>query len=174
MTEIGSGAFAACTNLSDITIRGEHTLLHGGAFGARTSYSVGIFAGQLSALYNDWLYDDSASEFFIWNGQLLAYKGESKTPVIPDTVQSIGADAFWRADITGVTIPAGVREIGPSAFYESTVLTAVDIPGSVARIDDSAFSGCTGLASVTLHDSLIELGDGVFSGCAQASSALST
>ena len=109
----------------------------------RASYSVGTFAGQLSALYNDWLYDDSASDFFIWNGQLLAYKGESKTPVIPDTVQTIGADAFWRTDITGVTIPAGVREIGPSAFYESTALTAVDIPGSVARIDNSAFSGCT-------------------------------
>lgn len=103
VTEIGKAAFAACTNLSDITFQGEHTLLHGGAFGARTSYSVGTFAGQLSALYNDWLYDDSASDFFIWNGQLLAYKGESKTPVIPDTVQTIGADAFWRADITGVT-----------------------------------------------------------------------
>ena len=165
VTEIGKAAFAACTNLSDITIQGEHTLLHGGAFGARTSYSVGTFAGQLSALYNDWLYDDSASDFFIWNGQLLAYKGESKTPVIPDTVQTIGADAFWRTDITGVTIPAGVREIGPSAFYESTALTAVDIPGSVARIDDSAFSGCTGLTSVTLHEGLQVIGDGAFREC---------
>lgn len=165
VTEIGKAAFAACTNLSDITIQGEHTLLHGGAFGARTSYSVGTFAGQLSALYNDWLYDDSASDFFIWNGQLLAYKGESKTPVIPDTVQTIGADAFWRTDITGVTIPAGVREIGPSAFYESTALTAVDIPGSVARIDNSAFSGCTGLTSVTLHEGLQVIGDGAFREC---------
>lgn len=165
VTEIGKAAFAACTNLSDITIQGEHTLLHGGAFGARTSYSVGTFAGQLSALYNDWLYDDSASDFFIWNGQLLAYKGESKTPVIPDTVQTIGADAFWRTDITGVTIPAGVREIGPSAFYESTALTAVDIPGSVARIDNSAFSGCTGLTSVTLHEDLQVIGDGAFREC---------
>ena len=165
VTEIGKAAFAACTNLSDITFQGEHTLLHGGAFGARTSYSVGTFAGQLSALYNDWLYDDSASDFFIWQGQLLAYKGESKTPVIPDTVQTIGADAFWRADITGVTIPAGVREIGPSAFYESTALTAVDIPGSVARIDNSAFSGCTGLTSVTLHEGLQVIGDGAFREC---------
>lgn len=30
VTEIGKAAFAACTNLSDITIQGEHTLLHGG------------------------------------------------------------------------------------------------------------------------------------------------
>lgn len=165
VTEIGSGAFAACTNLSDITIQGEHTLLHGGAFGARTSYSVGTFAGQLSALYNDWLYDDSASDFFIWNGQLLAYKGESKTPVIPDTVQTIGADAFWRADITGVTIPAGVREIGPSAFYESTALTSVDIPGSVERIDNNAFCDCTGMTSVKLNKGLKVIGEGGFNDC---------
>ena len=33
VTEIGAGAFAKCQNLSDITIRGENTLLHGGAFG---------------------------------------------------------------------------------------------------------------------------------------------
>ena len=30
VTEIGAGAFAKCQNLSDITIRGENTLLHGG------------------------------------------------------------------------------------------------------------------------------------------------
>ena len=65
VTEIGSGAFAGCSNLSSITFQGSDTFLHGGAFGAQTSYSVGTFARQLSALYNDWLYDDSASDFFM-------------------------------------------------------------------------------------------------------------
>lgn len=165
VTEIGSGAFAACTNLSDITIQGEHTLLHGGAFGARTSYSVGTFAGQLSALYNDWLYDDSASDFFIWQGQLLAYKGESKTPVIPDTVKVIGASAFWRSDITGVTIPSSVKLIGASAFYECASLTSVDIPGSVERIDNNAFCDCTGMTSVKLNKGLKVIGEGGFNDC---------
>lgn len=65
VTEIGSGAFAGCSNLSPITFQGSDTFLHGGAFGAQTSYSVGTFVRQLSALYNDWLYDDSASDFFM-------------------------------------------------------------------------------------------------------------
>ena len=155
MTEIGKAAFAACTNLSDITFQGEHTLLHGGAFGARTSYSVGTFAGQLSALYNDWLYDDSASDFFIWNGQLLAYKGESKTPVIPDTVQTIGADAFWRADITGVTIPSSVKLIGAWRSMSAPPLTSVDIPARVERIDNNAVPAtATGMTSVKLNKGL--------------------
>lgn len=165
VTEIGRGAFAKCQNLSDITIRGENTFLHGGAFGEKSGYSVGPFAGKLSELYQQWLYDDSASDFFIWHGQLLDYRGTSKTPVIPDTVTVIGASAFWRSDITGVTIPSSVKLIGASAFYECASLTSVDIPGSVARIDDGAFSGCTGLTSVTLHEGLQVIGDGAFREC---------
>ena len=165
VTEIGRGAFAKCQNLSDITIRGENTFLHGGAFGEKSGYSVGPFAGKLSELYQQWLYDDSASDFFIWQGQLLDYRGTSKTPVIPDTVTVIGASAFWRSDITGVTIPSSVKLIGASAFYECASLTSVDIPGSVARIDDGAFSGCTGMTSVTLHEGLQVIGDGAFREC---------
>ena len=112
VTEIGKGAFAACSNLSSIVFKGENTFLHGGAFGEWTSYASGSFAGKLNELYYDWLYDDTASDFFVWQGQLLAYKGTSKTPVIPNTVTVIGAAAFWRADITGVTIPSSVKQIG--------------------------------------------------------------
>ena len=165
VTEIGAGAFAKCQNLSDITIRGENTFLHGGAFGEKSGYSVGPFAGKLSELYQQWLYDDSASDFFIWQGQLLDYKGTSKTPVIPDTVSVIGAAAFFQSDITGVTIPSSVKLIGQYAFYECESLTSVDIPGSVERIDNSAFSGCTGMTSITLHEGLKVIGDGGLREC---------
>lgn len=165
VTEIGAGAFAKCQNLSDITIRGENTLLHGGAFGEKSGYSVGPFAGKLSELYQQWLYDDSASDFFIWQGQLLDYRGTSKMPVIPDTVKVIGASAFWRSDITGVTIPSSVKLIGASAFYECASLTSVDIPGSVERIDNNAFCDCTGMTSVKLNKGLKVIGEGGFNDC---------
>ena len=165
VTEIGEGAFAACTNLSSIVFKGENTFLHGGAFGARIGYGVGSFAGKLNEHYLNWLYDDSASDFLIWQGQLLAYKGTSKTPVIPDSVKTIGAEAFWGADITGVTIPSGVQEIGSYAFYDCEALTAADIPGSAALIGDNAFSGCKALKSLTLHEGLKTLGDSAFRDC---------
>ena len=164
VTEIGTAAFAKCQNLSDITFRGNNAFLWGGAFGDKTYYGIGHFAGKLDALYQDWLYDDS-SDFFIWEGQLLAYKGASKTPVIPDTVSVIGAAAFWQSDITGVTIPSSVKLIGQYAFYECESLTSVDIPGSVERIDNSAFSGCTGMTSITLHEGLKVIGDGGLRDC---------
>ncbi len=165
VTEIGAGAFAACTNLSSIAFKGENTFLHGGAFGARVGYGVGSFAGKLNELYQNWLYDASAPDFLIWQGQLLAYKGTSKTPVIPDSVKTIGAEAFRGADITGVTIPSGVQEIGSYAFYDCEALTAADIPGSAALIGDNAFSGCTALKSLTLHEGLKTLGYSAFRDC---------
>ena len=165
VTEIGAGAFANCQNLSEITIRGENTLLHGGAFGEKSGYSVGAFAGKLRELHQQWLYDDSASDFFIWKGQLLDYRGTSKTPVIPDTVKVIGASAFWRSDITGVTIPSSVKLIGASAFYECASLTSVEIPGSVERIDNNAFCDCTGMTSVKLNKGLKVIGEGGFNDC---------
>ena len=165
VTEIGRGAFASCSNLNEITIRGENTLLHGGAFGEKSGYSVGAFAGKLRELHQQWLYDDSASDFFIWKGQLLDYKGTSKMPVIPDTVKVIGASAFWRSDITGVTIPSSVKLIGASAFYECASLTSVDIPGSVERIDNNAFCDCTGMTSVKLNKGLKVIGEGGFNDC---------
>ena len=165
VTEIGAGAFAKCQNLSDITIRGENTLLHGGAFGEKSGYSVGAFAGKLRELHQQWLYDDSASDFFIWKGQLLDYKGTSKMPVLPDTVKVIGASAFWRSDITGVTIPSSVKLIGASAFYECASLTSVNIPGSVERIDNNAFCDCTGMTSVKLNKGLKVIGEGGFNDC---------
>ncbi|MGM9651765.1 MAG: leucine-rich repeat domain-containing protein, partial [Faecousia sp.] len=165
VTEIGKGAFAACTNLSSIVFKGENTFLHGGAFGARYGYGAGSFAGKLNELYQNWLYDDSAPDFLVWQGQLLAYKGTGKTPVIPDSVKVIGAEAFWGADITGVTIPSGVQEIGSYAFYECEALTAADIPGSAALIGDNAFSGCTALKSLALHEGLKTLGYSAFRDC---------
>lgn len=165
VTEIGRGAFASCSNLNEITIRGENTLLHGGAFGEKSGYSVGAFAGKLRELHQQWLYDDSASDFFIWQGQLLDYRGTSKMPVIPDTVKVIGASAFWRSDITGVTIPSSVKLIGASAFYECASLTSVDIPGSVERIDNNAFCDCTGMTSVKLNKGLKVIGEGGFNDC---------
>lgn len=116
-------------------------------------------------MYEDWLYDNSSDDFLIWQGQLIAYKGTGKTPVIPDTVSVIGAGVFRERDITKVTIPSSVQEIGDAAFYNCTSLSAVDIPGSVKRIDDSAFSGCSSMKSVTFHEGLEVIGDGSFREC---------
>ena len=65
--------------------------------------------------------------------------------------------------LTGITIPGTITEIGNGAFYECVSLSSVTIPDSVKIIDDSAFSGCTGLGTVKLGNNLEKIGDFAFS-----------
>ncbi|MCL2215121.1 MAG: leucine-rich repeat domain-containing protein [Treponema sp.] len=64
-----------------------------------------------------------------------------------------------------VTIPAGVTEIGSSAFENCTGLTSVTIPNSVTSIGGSAFAGCSGLTSVTIGNSVTSIGNNAFYNC---------
>ena len=42
-------------------------------------------------------------------------------------------------------LPAGIKEIGYQAFYESTSLGKITLPAGLTSIGRSAFEGCTSL-----------------------------
>ncbi|QYR11743.1 leucine-rich repeat protein [Prevotella sp. Rep29] len=85
---------------------------------------------------------------------------------IPNSVTSIGDRAFVECSgLTSVTIGNSVTSIGDWAFYYCTGLTSVTIPNSVTSIGGAAFYGCTGLTSVTIGNSVTSIGAGAFSGC---------
>ena len=70
-----------------------------------------------------------------------------------------------RTNLTGITIPESVTNIGNCSFYNCTGLTNVTIGSGVATIGGGAFSGCASLENIVLPDSVIFLGDNVFSRC---------
>ena len=72
--------------------------------------------------------------------------------VIPNTVESIGACAFWYCEnLTSVTIPNSVTSIGDNAFLGSG-LTSVIIPAGVTSIGEWAFTSCYSLTKVVALD----------------------
>lgn len=102
---------------------------------------------------------------FVWNGCLFAYRGSSKTPVIPSGVCGIGDKVFENSDITGVTIPEGVRYINNGAFENCTSLKNIKIPKSVQKIGGYAFYECSSLSSVTFSVGLKSIEDNAFGYC---------
>ena len=70
---------------------------------------------------------------------------------IPNTVVSIGADAFnYCISLTNVTIPDGVASIGAEAFWDCINLPSIAIPDSVTNIGADAFYYCISLASINV------------------------
>ena len=160
VTEIENGAFSGCYSLKNFNVS-QNTNFGDRVFGDYPWTSI----PALSDDYNVWLYDENASDFFVWNGCLFAYRGSSKTPVIPSGVCGIGDKVFENSDITGVTIPEGVRYINNGAFENCTSLKNVKIPKSVQKIGGYAFYECSSLSSVTFSVGLKSIEDNAFGYC---------
>jgi hypothetical protein len=87
--------------------------------------------------------------------------------VIPSSISGrnvtrIGDEAFFKSQISSVSIPGSINYIGSLAFRE-TPLTNVTIPEGVVAIESQAFINSQ-LTNITLPNSLISIAGAAFSG----------
>lgn len=162
VTEIGSNAFAGCTNLTSVHYAGDWSNL---------TIQSGNPAVQDAA--NEQLFD---FEFTPDNTAVIVtnykYNGAAADVTIPSRykgkpVTTIGHAAFFNSAVTSVTIPDSVTSISDDAFINCPQLTNISIPNSVTYIGFSAFSSCTSLKSITLPSSLSFISGALFLGCSQ-------
>ncbi|MBP5464880.1 MAG: leucine-rich repeat domain-containing protein, partial [Treponema sp.] len=158
--EIGEKAFAGCTSLKEIRFDG--TTKQWAAVKKNRNWNNLVPAGFVTCT------DGVAilPMFVIENGILTSCKDDMKSVVIPAGITEIGESAFAGCtSLTSVTIPSGVTKIGKRAFWGCTSLASVSIPEGMKEIGRSAFSSCTSLTSVAIPDSVEEIGEKAFSGC---------
>jgi hypothetical protein len=77
--------------------------------------------------------------------------------VVPESVTTIGDEAFSRALINKVTLPDGLKVIPHQAFSGSYMLKTVNFPTSLEEIGALAFRSCTALTELIIPDSLNSL-----------------
>lgn len=153
VTSIGEYAFKDCSNLFSIVIPKNVTSIGDNAF----------YGSSLSTIQVDKdnkVYDSrNDCNAIIETGTNTLLVGGSQT-VIPNTVETIGNNAFDGKAQGSIAIPSSVTSIEGEAFYGCNQLYSVVIPKSVMSIGYYAFSDCSNLGSITIlnDDIVIEYG----------------
>ncbi|WP_028520770.1 leucine-rich repeat protein [Ruminococcus flavefaciens] len=95
------------------------------------------------------------------------YSDNITSITLPDTIDELGENMCDGCiNLTSIKLPANIRSIPEFAFHGCKSLKKVDIPSGVTGIGRSAFDGCTSLKEVKLPESLEVLSDSCFSDCA--------
>ncbi len=148
VTHIGEQAFQE-TNLTSITLPDSVTTIGNYAFYDCNELTTAVLSQNLTAI------PDYA---FTWCDALASVN-------IPNKVQSISELAFSHTAITTLTIPASVKSIEMSAFWDCTNLQTLTIEQGVTSIGEQAFLGCEKLATVALPEGLTHIGARAFAEC---------
>jgi hypothetical protein len=196
---IGDSAFYGCTGLTSVTIPDSVTSIGSYAFYDTAWYNNQpdglVYAGKVAYKMKG----DCPSEIVIKDGTLGITDGAFEdctgltSVTIPDSVTSIGRDAFYntawynnqpnglvyagkvaykmKGDCPSeVVIKDGTLGIAGYAFSGCTSLTSIDIPDSVTSIGWSAFAFCESITRIDIPDSVTSIGESVFSGCSSLTS----
>ena len=100
-----------------------------------------------------------------WKGTLMLVAGCKNTTII-DRIGYIAPQAFRGCrDLTAVSFPERMEEIGDSAFMDCVALQEVSLPQGVRFVEPATFMGCKSLQAVTLTKSIERLQKNAFKGC---------
>ena len=110
------------------------------------------YSSQIPA-YND-------EDFEIVAGVLKKYKGAAVDVIVPEGVIEIQAEGPYDGvfkdmkHICRITLPDGLRSIGPYTFLGCSGLHEIVLPETLEVIGEKAFAGCSCLNSIRIPDSV--------------------
>ena len=163
VTRIGQDAFRGCSSLTSISIPNSVKNIGVRAFFECSSLSS-VFIADIEAWCNLTL----GGATFSTPHHLYLNDEEITDLVIPNTVSSIGNDAFSHCSyLTSVTIPNSLAGIGRDAFSGCSGLISIVIPNSVTSIGDYTFLNCSNLTSVTIGSGVKNIGVYAFAYCSE-------
>ncbi len=109
--------------------------------------------------------------YYASDDNIVAYEGEINIPEkvtmngTTYTVVMIDEYAFYECrNLTKVTIPETVTDMGPYSFYNCTSLIEVTMPNTISTIWDYTFYGCTKLTTINIPSTVTSIRAYAFNG----------
>ena len=181
VTTIGNWAFNGCTSLESVTIPNGVTSIGWYAFYKCYSLACITIPASVTSIDSDafnycnpavFVNNSKVSVDYTFSKDVYKTLGSPKGDLKISSIYSgIGFNVFTNnTDLTGITIPASVRNIGSKAFMGCTELASVvfEEGAQLNSIHDDAFNGCSKLTSITIPATTIE--SRVFSNCTSLTS----
>lgn len=162
---IGDAAFAGC-ELATVTVPSSATNIGEAPFSCPGLTNISVVTPNPD-------YESVNGVLFNQNQTtLVEYPIGLNAPsyAIPAGVTNIGGSAF-SGDIylANVTIPNSVVAIGDAAFFGCSLLNNITLPGGIVSLGPSAFMN-SGLTNVAIPDSVTDIEDEAFSDCSNLAS----
>lgn len=136
IVEIGTDAFVGCSNLERIVVEDGNTI-----YDSREQCNAIIQTNSNTLIVG------------------------CRNSFIPNTVTTIGSNAFKWSSIETITIPSSVTMIGKEAFANCEKLLWVTFDNCPAAILESAFEGCSELTTIIIPEYIVSIDKCVFKNC---------
>ncbi len=157
VTRIGNGAFADCSNLTNIKLPNSITSIGNSAFGGCDSLTSIEIPNSVISI-GDGAFSSCAS---------------LETLEIPDSVTDIGSSAFnWCKNLNHIKLSEKITKIDEATFFGCIGLKSIEIPDSVTSIGNVAFSMCTSLETIEIPNSVTSIGNATFRECSSVAAII--
>jgi len=167
LTNIDYTVFGNCPNLKSITVANGYEAENGAIY--KNNVLVAVAGVPENFVVRDGT-TEIAANVFKYNKDTVNKIEVNIAPVksvkLPDSLKTIGKDAF-NGNTTLESIDLNkVTTIGANAFKSCTALNNVTIPSTVTSLGASAFASCTSLTNVTIEEGITALPNFAFNASA--------
>ena len=136
LRKIDYACFSGCTKLSFLELPETMSFVH--AYEGKSWMSNTVILGLQAFRGTPWA-RRQFGDFYIRDGAVFDYFGESADAEIPAGVTAVAPFAFAESGLRSVKFPQSIRRIGAYAFYRNK-LTAVQLPPQITAVETHAFA----------------------------------
>lgn len=133
VTNIEDGAFSTCYNLVEVYNKSDLSI----SVGSKDNGCIGFYAKAVyTSEYTSKLSKDN-NGYLIYtdndNKILIGYVGDEEALVVPEGITAINKYAFYANNISSISIPQSLIEIGESAFIACGELEKIYYDGTISQ-----------------------------------------